>query len=122
MRCIEVPFAITSFAPSSRAAWRGCAAAFCKVGLKAISNAGNGSPLKLGNATVVERGERSFEPLLHKLRSTLSPRIRAIVTISVDRALPLTSPVYDDGKSEAEIRRGWTARFRRLQPNERFEE
>jgi uncharacterized protein len=75
-----------------------------------------------GNATVIERGEQSFEPLLHKLRSTLSPRIRAIVIISVDRALPLTSPVYDDGKSEAEIRRGWTARFRRLQPNERFEE
>jgi hypothetical protein len=37
-------------------------------------------------------------------------------------SLALTSPAYDDGKTEAELRRAWTTRFRKLQPNERFEE
>jgi len=75
-----------------------------------------------GLATVVERGDANFDTLLLKLRSALSPRIRAIVMISVTRALPLTSPAYDDGKTEAELRRVWTARFRMLQPGARFEE
>lgn len=75
-----------------------------------------------GTATVVERGEASFDLLLPDLRSSLAPRIRAIVTIAVTRALPLTSPAYDDGKTEPELRRAWTSRFRMLQPHERFEE
>jgi uncharacterized protein len=75
-----------------------------------------------GTATVVERGEADFEILLPKLRSSLARRIRAIVTIAVTKALPLTSPAYDDGKTEPELRRAWTARFRMLQPRERFEE
>jgi hypothetical protein len=40
----------------------------------------------------------------------------------VTKALPLTSPVYDDGKAEQDVRRRWTTRFRKLQPNEQFEE
>jgi uncharacterized protein len=75
-----------------------------------------------GTASVVERGEADFEVLLPKLRSALAHRIRAIVTIVVTKALPLTSPAYDDGKTEPELRRAWTARFRMLQPRERFEE
>ena len=75
-----------------------------------------------GTATVVERGDAGFESLLPRLRSTLAPRIRAIVTIAVTRALPLTSPAYDDGRSEPELRRAWTAHFRRLQPDEQFDE
>jgi len=75
-----------------------------------------------GTATIVERGEADFEILLPKLRSALAHRIRAIVTIAVTKALPLTSPAYDDGKTESELRRAWTARFRMLQPRERFEE
>jgi predicted pyridoxine 5'-phosphate oxidase superfamily flavin-nucleotide-binding protein len=75
-----------------------------------------------GTATVVERGDAGFEILLPRLRSALAPRIRAIVTIAVTRALPLTSPAYDDGRTEPELRRAWTAHFRRLQPDERFEE
>jgi predicted pyridoxine 5'-phosphate oxidase superfamily flavin-nucleotide-binding protein len=58
-----------------------------------------------GTATVVERGDAGFEVLLPRLRSTLGARIRAIVTIAVTRALPLTSPAYDDGRSEPELRR-----------------
>ena len=75
-----------------------------------------------GTATVVERGEACFDTLLLHLRSALAHRIRAIVTIAVTKALPLTSPAYDDGKTEAELRRAWTVRFRMLQPRERFEE
>jgi predicted pyridoxine 5'-phosphate oxidase superfamily flavin-nucleotide-binding protein len=75
-----------------------------------------------GTATVVERGEADFEILLPKLRSALAHRVRAVVTIAVTKALPLTSPAYDDGKTEAELRRAWTAGFRMLQPHKRFEE
>jgi hypothetical protein len=57
-----------------------------------------------------------------RLRSALAHRMRAIVTISVTRALPLTSPAYDDRKTEAELRRVFAARFRMLQPGQRFEE
>jgi predicted pyridoxine 5'-phosphate oxidase superfamily flavin-nucleotide-binding protein len=75
-----------------------------------------------GTASVVERGDSTFELLFGHFRGALAPRIRAIVTITVTKALPLTSPAYDDGKTEPELRRAWTTRFRRLQPNERFEE
>ena len=75
-----------------------------------------------GMATVVERGEPAFDTLLPKLQSSLAHRIRAIVTIAVTKALPLTSPSYDERKTEAELRRAWTTRFRLLQPSERFEE
>ena len=75
-----------------------------------------------GTATVVERGDRAFDALLGRLGSSLAPRMRAIVTIAVTRALPLTSPAYDDGRAEPAIRRSWTTHFRKLQPNERFEE
>jgi uncharacterized protein len=75
-----------------------------------------------GTATVVERGDGTFNALLGNFRGPLAPRMRAIVTITVTKALPLTSPAYDDGTSEPEIRKLWTARFRKLQPNERFEE
>ena len=75
-----------------------------------------------GMATIVENGEADFETLLPKLRSALAHRIRAIVTIAVTKALPLTSPAYDDGRTEPELRRAWTARLRMLQPREQFEE
>jgi uncharacterized protein len=75
-----------------------------------------------GTASVVERGDSTFELLFGHFRGALAPRIRAIVTITVTKALPLTSPAYDDGKTEPELRRAWTTRFRKLQPNERFEE
>ena len=75
-----------------------------------------------GTATVVERGDSTFEALLGHFHGSLASRMRAIVTISVMKALPLTSPAYDDGTSEPEIRKLWTSRFRKLQPNEQFED
>ncbi len=75
-----------------------------------------------GLARLVEREDRSFEPLLRHFRGPLASRIVAIVTITVTKALPLTSPAYDGGQTEGELRRLWTSRYRKLQPNERFEE
>lgn len=75
-----------------------------------------------GTAEVVERGSTGFETLLGHYRGTLAPRLRAIVAITVTKALPLVSPAYDDGTEEADIRRGWTTRFRKLQPGQRFTE
>jgi len=75
-----------------------------------------------GTATLIERKNGAFEALLGHFRGPLAQRMRAIVVISVSRALPLISPAYDDGTSEPQIRKLWTSRFRKLQPNERFEE
>ena len=75
-----------------------------------------------GTAAVVERGAASFDALLGRYHGALAPRLRAIVAITVIKALPLTSPVYDDGAAEPDVRRGWTTRFRKLQPNQKFME
>jgi len=77
-----------------------------------------------GMATVVERGAPGFDHLLGRFEEcgiTVS-RLRALVMIDVRKALPLISPAYDRGITESELRRIFTARFRKLQPNERFEE
>jgi uncharacterized protein len=76
-----------------------------------------------GTAKVLPRGEGNFDELLKKSGSSLAPRVRAMVVISVTKALPLVSPAYDDGAAtEATIRKSWTARFRKMQPGEKFEE
>jgi predicted pyridoxine 5'-phosphate oxidase superfamily flavin-nucleotide-binding protein len=76
-----------------------------------------------GTAKILPRGEGNFDELLKKSGSSLAPRVKAMVVISVTRALPLISPAYDDGTAtEDKIRRTFTTRFRKLQPGERFEE
>jgi predicted pyridoxine 5'-phosphate oxidase superfamily flavin-nucleotide-binding protein len=76
-----------------------------------------------GIAKVLPCGEGNFDELLKKSGTSLAPRVRAIVLINVTKALPLVSPSYDDGAAtEDKIRRSWTARFRKLQPGEKFEE
>ena len=47
-------------------------------------------------------------------------RTRAVVVNAVTRAMNLSSPAYDDGASEDELRRARTDRFRVLQPGGRF--
>ncbi len=75
-----------------------------------------------GTARIIERGTVDFDGLRSHFRGALADRIRAIVTITVTRALPLTSPAYDDGTTESELRRAWTTRYRNLQPSRTFEE
>lgn len=77
-----------------------------------------------GAARIVRRGEPGFDGLLPLFadHGGLVARTRAIVVITVARALDLSSPAYDDGASEDELRRTWTERFRALQPAGRFME
>jgi uncharacterized protein len=60
-----------------------------------------------GSATVYTAGPL-FEQALafYRNRGTTSP-IRHIVLVRVERALPLISPAYDQGKTEDEIRDLW---------------
>ncbi len=77
-----------------------------------------------GTARIVVRGATGFDGLLPLFadHGSLVPRIRAIVLVAVTRALPLSSPAYDDGASEDGLRRAWTDRFRALQPGGHFME
>jgi predicted pyridoxine 5'-phosphate oxidase superfamily flavin-nucleotide-binding protein len=76
-----------------------------------------------GTARLVQRGDDGFDALLERIRSSFAPRVRTVVVIAVEKAAALTSPSYDDGRTtEAELRKSWTARFRKLQPGGRFEE
>ena len=75
-----------------------------------------------GKARLIQRGEAGFEPILQKLRSSFADRVRTVVVVTVEKATSLTSPAYDDGRSEADLRRAWTQRFRQLQPGGKFEE
>ena len=76
----------------------------------------------LGSTRILTRGENGFDDLLARSGSTLAPRVRAIVIVDITKALPLSSPSYDDGATEADLRRAWTTRFRKLQPDETFRE
>jgi predicted pyridoxine 5'-phosphate oxidase superfamily flavin-nucleotide-binding protein len=60
-----------------------------------------------GPATVYEEGP-IFEQALafYRERGTTSP-IQRIVLVKVERAVPLISPAYDQGKTEDEIRDTW---------------
>lgn len=60
-----------------------------------------------GTATVHQQGpifERGI--ILYRQRGTRSS-IRNIVLVQVERAIPLISPVYDQGKTEEEVRASW---------------
>lgn len=75
-----------------------------------------------GTARIVRRGEAGFDGLLPLFagHGNLVPRTRAVVVIAVAKALSLSSPAYDDGATEDELRRSWTGHFRALQPGGRF--
>ena len=75
-----------------------------------------------GTARVVPRGAPGFDELLPWFADYcgLVPRVGAVVVIAVTRALPLSSPAYDDGISEDELRRAWTNHFRAIQPEGHF--
>jgi hypothetical protein len=77
-----------------------------------------------GKAAVVERSAPGFDDLLGRFEKggIAVSRLRALVKITVTKALPLISPAYDRGISESELRMIFTTRFRKLQPNQRFEE
>jgi uncharacterized protein len=60
-----------------------------------------------GSATIHQQGPIFEQGLaFYRQRGTMSP-IRSIVLVQVERALPLISPAYDQGKPEEEIRASW---------------
>jgi uncharacterized protein len=77
-----------------------------------------------GTAVIIDRGAHGFNDLLGRFEECgiAVSRLRALVKITVTKALALISPAYDRGVTESELRRIFAARFRKLQPNERFEE
>ena len=64
-----------------------------------------------GTAVVLDAGDQ-YEAVstLFRTRGVMSP-ILEVVLISVERALPVTSPAYDLGLSEAEIRARWERHY-----------
>jgi predicted pyridoxine 5'-phosphate oxidase superfamily flavin-nucleotide-binding protein len=61
-----------------------------------------------GRAQVFTEGDL-YEQIMAFYEERGSPRewIRSVVLVTVERARPLTSPAYDQGRSEAEVRRYW---------------
>jgi predicted pyridoxine 5'-phosphate oxidase superfamily flavin-nucleotide-binding protein len=71
-----------------------------------------------GTGTVIEEGAR-FDAALafFRARGSTSP-IRAVVLVAVERALPVLSPAYATGASEAEVRARWEPYYRDLMTDE----
>ena len=72
-----------------------------------------------GNADVLSSGP-TFDEIVafYRKRGVLSP-IRHVVLIQVKRALPLISPVYDSGATEAEVRAQWERYWSSMQRGRR---
>ena len=75
-----------------------------------------------GSATVVTEGvlfERAmtYYRREHGLADGIAERIRHIVVVKITRALPLVSPVYDDGTTEGDVVRKWSAYYDTLRLN-----
>ncbi len=67
-----------------------------------------------GKATVLHGGELYFKVLDHyKKEGADIRRIRSIVMVEVTQALPLVSPAYSQGFSDAEVRRLWEEFYNR---------
>ena len=63
-----------------------------------------------GRATVLTAGPLFEDALAFYRRRGVANPIAAIVLVAVERALPLSSPVYDLGATEAEVERHWEER------------
>ncbi len=66
-----------------------------------------------GRATYLARGTSEFDELFPRFAQwgELTERIKGIVTLRVERAVSLTSPAYDMGATEAELRETWQTHF-----------
>ncbi len=75
-----------------------------------------------GRADFLERGSDAFDASFAPFAQwgDLANTINGIVKLKVERALPITSPAYDMGASEADLRAQWTESFERIQPGGRF--
>ena len=60
-----------------------------------------------GTGMVVSGGDLFEEALAFYRERGVENEIRAVVMVEVERAVPLTSPAYDLGASEEEVRERW---------------
>jgi uncharacterized protein len=60
-----------------------------------------------GTGTVLTEGDLFEEAVEFYRGRGVANEIRAVVFVEVERALPLTSPAYDLGASEEEVRERW---------------
>jgi predicted pyridoxine 5'-phosphate oxidase superfamily flavin-nucleotide-binding protein len=67
-----------------------------------------------GTGTVLTEGPTFDEVLAFYRGRGLVHEIRSAVLVKVERALPLTSPAYDLGASEEEVRERWERHYRAL--------
>ncbi len=69
-----------------------------------------------GNARILDAGLERDEVMAMYRQTTerADERIRGLVVIDVTEAFPLTSPAYDLGRSEEEVRAQWMERWRGL--------
>ena len=71
-----------------------------------------------GHGEIVDAGPRFDEAVaFFRKQGTKSP-IRGVVFVRVDRALPLLSPGYDGGASEAQIRAQWESYWEAIRRGE----
>ena len=66
-----------------------------------------------GVAVYLPRGDADFDGLFSLFAhwGALAKGIKGIVKIKVERALPLSSPAYDYGATEAQLRQDWARHF-----------
>jgi hypothetical protein len=58
-----------------------------------------------------------FYPCQHGLSVRIADRVRHVVLVRVERALPLISPAYDHRTTEREVERKWSAYYDTLRAN-----
>ena len=69
-----------------------------------------------GTARYLARGTPEFDAMRGRFDAwgALADHLRGIVVMTVTHAAPVTSPAYDRGATEAELRAQWEAHFRDL--------
>ena len=70
-----------------------------------------------GAATMLPRGTPEFAALIERFgHFKMDAVIRGIIVLTVAKAAPITSPAYDVGATEPDLRRTWRAYFNSLEP------
>jgi predicted pyridoxine 5'-phosphate oxidase superfamily flavin-nucleotide-binding protein len=67
-----------------------------------------------GTAQVLESGPVFDRVVAERRQRGASSALRSVVVVRVERALALTSPAYDDGRSEDDVREEWRTYWRTL--------
>ena len=71
-----------------------------------------------GTGMVLTEGDLFDEALEFYRERGVEGEIRAVVLVEVERALPLTSPAYDLGATEEEVRERWERHHEALRKDE----